>query len=243
MAEHTFAMLLALTRQIPAVVDAQRRTEWIHASASRQRRPTEIRGRTLGIVGWGKIADGVAHLARAFGMRVIGTRRSVEVPREMPRDGCGAYDNPPWLEPVDLPPDIVYPASQLHEVLAQSDIVLLVLPLTAETERSIGRAEFQTMRRGSILLNIGRGQVVDEEALVDALRAGRIGAAGLDVFQEEPLPRSSPLWSMPNVLISPHIGGVSDRTAERGAALFAANLSRYLQGHPLLNVVERDQGY
>ncbi|HEX8917700.1 MAG TPA: NAD(P)-dependent oxidoreductase, partial [Chloroflexota bacterium] len=118
MSEHLFAMLLALTRQIDALVRAQERTEWLHDRRGSAARFVELRGKTMGIVGWGKIGDGAAHLARAFGMRVIGTRLSVVVPREVPRPTGAAYEDMPRLEPPDLPHDIIYPAAQLHDVLA-----------------------------------------------------------------------------------------------------------------------------
>ena len=172
MAEHLFALMLALTRQVAAMVRAQERREWLHDNPHFHL--TELRGRTLGIIGWGKIGDAIAHLARAFGMRVAGTRWSVIVPREVPRTGETAYTDPPWLEPVDAPADILYPAAQLHEVLAQSDLVVLILPLTEETRGSFGETEFGSMKRGSLFFNIGRGPVVDEAALVRALRSGRL---------------------------------------------------------------------
>jgi phosphoglycerate dehydrogenase-like enzyme len=243
MAEHLFALMLALTRQVATMVRAQERREWLHDTQRPHFHLTELRGRTLGIIGWGKIGETVAHLARAFGMRVVGTRWSIIVPREVPHESETAYTDPPWLEPVDAPADIVYPAVQLHEVLAQSDFVVLILPLTEETRGSFAETEFGSMKRGSLFFNIGRGPVVDEAALIHALRSGRLAGAGLDVFAHEPLPPASPLWSMENVIISPHLGGMSDRTAERGIRLFAVNLSRYLAGQPLLNVVNRERGY
>jgi phosphoglycerate dehydrogenase-like enzyme len=241
MAEHCMSLLLALTRQVPALIRAQDREEWIHNQ--RDLRFGELRGKTLGIVGWGKIGDGVAHLARAFGMRIVGTRWSVMIPSEVPRSGSFVYADEPWLERVDSPPDIVYPSVQLHEVLGQSDVVVLILPLTSETESSFGEPEFRAMKRRALFLNIGRGRVVREEDLVATLQSGHLAGAGIDVFAQEPLPRSSPLWSMPNVLISPHVGGVSDMTRDRVARLFAVNLTRYLEGQPLLNEVHRAAGY
>jgi D-2-hydroxyacid dehydrogenase (NADP+) len=241
MAEHCMSLLLALTRQVPTLVRSQDRQEWAHNR--RDLRFGELRGKTMGIVGWGKIGDGVAHLARAFGMRIIGTRWSVMVPTHVPRSGPFAYADEPWLEPVDLPADIVYPSVQLHEVLGQSDVLVVILPLTSETEGSFGEPEFRAMKRRALFLNIGRGRVVREEALIASLQSGHLRGAGIDVFAQEPLPRSSPLWSMPNVLISPHVGGVSDLTRERVARFFAVNLTRYLEGQPLLNVVERTAGY
>jgi phosphoglycerate dehydrogenase-like enzyme len=241
MTEHFFAMLLALSRQIPWIVRSQDRQTW--SPYSRQDHPIgELRGKTLGIIGWGKIGESVAHLAAAMGMRVIGTRWSLSVPREVSID-AGPYSDPPWLEPDDLPPHIVYPAAQLHDVLAQSDIVLSLLPATPETHHALGADEFASMKRGALFFNLGRGSVVDEEALNAALGTGRLAGAGLDVFQCEPLPRTSPLWRRANVIVSPHVGGVSPRTAERAAELFAVNLSRYLAGQPLLNVVNKSRGY
>lgn len=243
MSEHVFAMLLALVRQIPALVQAQEGRDWLHDLAERDLAFGEVRGRTMGIVGMGKIGDGVAHLAHAFGMRVIGTRRSVTDPQEIPEAPEIAFSDPPWLEPVENGPDMVYPATELDEVLAQSDVVVVILPLTSQTRGLLGEAEFRAMKQGALFLNIGRGAVVQEDALVRALQSGQLGGAGLDVFSEEPLPKASPLWSMPHVLISPHVGGMSDRTRERAAHFFAVNLVRYLDGEPLLNVVDRKQEY
>jgi phosphoglycerate dehydrogenase-like enzyme len=242
MSEHLFAMILSLTRHIPDLVRAQDRHEW-HRPRGSQARLGELRGKTIGIIGWGKIGDGVAHLARAFGMRVIGTRWSVLVPRESGETGVGAFTDPPWLEAEDASPDVVFPPAQLHDVLSESDVVVLILPLTDETRGSFGEAEFRAMKRGALFFNIGRGQVVREDALASALQSGRVAGAGLDVFTQEPLPRSSPLWTMPNVIISPHVGGVSEQTRERAAWFFAVNLTRYLEGRDLLNVVDRKQGY
>lgn len=243
MSEHVFAMLLALVRQIPALVRAEADRVWLHDSRDAHLQFGELRGRTMGIIGWGKIGNGVAHMARAFGMRVIGTRWSVLMPREVPSPTNAAFADTPWLEPVENLPDIVYPPAQLHEVLAQSDVVVVILPLTSETEGLLAEAEFRAMKRGALFLNIGRGAVAQEDALIHALQSGQLGGAGLDVFTQEPLPSSSPLWSMPHVIISPHVGGMSDRTSERAARFFAVNLSRYLEGQPLLNVVDRKQEY
>ncbi len=243
MSEHLFAMLLALNRQLPAILRAQEQHEWTHNRREAPLRMSELRGKTMGIVGWGKIGNGIAHLARAFGMRVVGTRWSVIVPRQAPRTDGGAYTDPPWLEAEDAPPDILYPSAQLHEVLTQSDVVVVLLPLTAETRHSISKAEFRAMKRGALFFNLGRGAVVDEDALISALQSGHLAGAGLDVFAQEPLPRPSPLWTMPNVIVSPHVGGMSDRTRDRGAWLFAVNLTRYLEGQELINQVHRDQGY
>ncbi|GAC1641354.1 MAG: D-2-hydroxyacid dehydrogenase [Chloroflexota bacterium] len=242
-AEHTLAMLLALTRQIPAMVRAQEQRNWIHNWRGGELHVSELRGKTLGIVGWGKIGDGVAYLARAFGMRIVGTQWSLTVPREVPRNGLEGLADPPWLEPLNREPDVVFPSAHLHEVLAQSDVVVVILPLTRSTVRTFGPSEFRAMKRGALFLNVGRGAVVDEEALLAALRSGHVAGAGLDVFDHEPLPHASPLWDMPNVLVSPHVAGMSDVMQERTAHFFALNLARYLDGQPLFNVVDRNREY
>jgi phosphoglycerate dehydrogenase-like enzyme len=241
MSEHVFALLLALIRRVPETVLAQQRHEWL--AQEPWLRLTELRGKTMGIIGWGKIGDGVAHLARAFGMRVIGTRWSVLVPRQVAGAGVTPFDDPPWIEPVDSPPDVVFPAAETPNVLAQSDVVVVILPLTDATVGAVGDAEFRAMKRGAFFLNAGRGRVVDEEALIRAVRSGHLGGAGLDVTAQEPLPRTSPLWTLPNVIISPHVGGVSDRTLERASWFFTVNLARYVNGQRLLNVVDREKGY
>jgi phosphoglycerate dehydrogenase-like enzyme len=241
MTEHLFALLFAITRHIPDMVRAQDRGEWGHGWRPRQF--SELYGKTMAILGWGKIGDSIAHGARAFGMRVIGTRWSVVVAREVSQSAVGPYSDPPWLELPDTAPDIVYPSSQLHDVLAQSDVIVSLLPLTDETRGLLGQAAFRSVKRGAILVSLGRGAVVSEPSLVEALRSGRLRAAALDVLEEEPLPRNSPLWSLPNVIISPHLGGMSEQTRERAARLFAVNLGRYVSGQPLLNEVKRNQGY
>lgn len=242
MTEQLFAMLLGLVRQIPATIRAQDRHEWIHDWAESRLSYDELHGKTLGILGWGHIGDGVAHLARAFGMRVIGTRSSVTEPHEVGRD-VGPFTNPPWVEPVTLEPDMVYPATRLHDVLSRSDVVVSILPLTDSTRHAMNGAAFDAVKPGALFCNMGRGGTVDEAALIRALQTGRLGGAGLDVFGEEPLPASSPLWSMPNVIVGPHVGGMSDHRHERTARFFAVNLERYLEGQPLLNVVDRGRGY
>jgi phosphoglycerate dehydrogenase-like enzyme len=242
MAEHLFAMLLALTRELPRVIRAQSRHDWLHNSPATPLNPREIRGKTMAIIGWGKIGDGVAHLARSFGMRVIGTRWTLHVPREQP-SSIASFSAAPWLEPVESRPDIVYPAAQLHEVLSHADVTVLIVPLTVATKGSFGRAEFAAMKRGSFFFNLGRGPVVREADLIEALRSGHLAGAGLDVFGHEPLSKDSPMWDMPNVVVSPHLGGFGDHTRERGAHFFAVNLRRYLDREPLLNIVEKARGY
>lgn len=176
----------------------------------------ELNTRTLAIIGLGKIGREAARLAKAFGMRVIGNRRY-------------PTDNPvPYV-------DALYGPEALHDLLREADFLLLATPHTPETEKLIGAAEFAAMKRGSVLINIARGAVVDQPAMVDALRSGHLAGAALDVFEIEPLPPGDPLWTLPNVLICPHSASTADTENSKITALFIDNLKRYLVGEPLLN--------
>jgi phosphoglycerate dehydrogenase-like enzyme len=176
----------------------------------------ELASRTLAIIGLGKIGREVARLAKAFGMRVIGNRRH-------------PADNPvPHV-------DALYGPEALHGLLGETDFLLLATPHTPETEKLIGAAEFAVMKRGSVLINLARGAVVDQAAMVEALRSGQLAGAALDVFEVEPLPPGDPLWTLPNVLICPHSASTADTENSKITALFIDNLKRYLAGEPLLN--------
>jgi len=171
----------------------------------------ELRGKTLLVVGFGEIGREVARLAQAFGMHVIGVRRE--------------------------PDATAFGADRLDDLAGGADAIVVTLPLTDETRGLIGRETIERMREGAILVNVGRGAVVDEEALVDALQSGKLAGAALDVFAEEPLPESSPLWQLENVIISPHTAALSWHENERIVELFAENLRRYLGGEELLSRV------
>jgi len=198
--EHAFGLLLAMTRGIGAAVRNQVDRDWHWPPV------TDLSGMTLGVLGLGVIGEAVAHRAKAFGMEVLGTKRSV--------DGyTGAAD------------EVFGPEATL-EVFQRSDAVIVTLPATAETAGLVGSAEFEALQ-GGFFVNVGRGSVVDEAALVSALRSGVLRGAGLDVFEEEPLADSSPLWDMPEVIVSPHLAGTSPRYGERLADLFAKNLPAF----------------
>jgi phosphoglycerate dehydrogenase-like enzyme len=184
-----------------------------------------LRGKTVGIVGLGHIGGEVARLAKAFGMKVIATRRSAK------KEGKARNV------------DRLLPQSRLKEMLAQSDYVALCVPLTPDTRHIIGEAELKAMKPTAYLLNIGRGSLVDEEALIRALDAKQIAGAGLDVTSKEPLPSDSRLWDFPNVILSPHVSGGMEDYMLRAAELFCDNLRRYLDGKKLLNMVDRKKGY
>ncbi len=219
LAEFAVFGLLAIAKDVPRVVADQRARTW-----PRPRRPIrELRGETLFIVGLGRIGLEVARLAKAFGMRTVGFKRT-------------AADPPPCI-------DEVHTADRLGAMIEAADAVVVTLPGTAATRGLIDRATIARMRPGCIFVNVGRGSVVDEEALAEALRERRIAGAVLDVFAREPLPAASPLWDLPNVLVSPHTSALSPREDERIVALFLDNLRRYLAGEPLRNVVEPGAWY
>jgi len=184
----------------------------------------EIAGTTLAIIGFGSIGHRLARLGQAFDMNVIATRRRVtQIERE---DGVQ-----------------VYPPGGLREVLARADNAVICLPLTDETEGLIGEEELRLMKASAYLVAVGRGKVIDEHALLRALRQKWIAGAGLDVFAQRPLPPDSPFFDLPNVIMTPHMSGVSDGYAQRGVDLFCENLRRYMAGEPLLNVVDKRLGY
>ena len=184
----------------------------------------ELEGKTLAIIGYGAIGHKLAQVAQAFGMSVIATRRSVE-------------------RPVTEAGVEVFPAPYLRAVLARGDVVVICLPLTDETEGIIGEDELRAMKPHAYLVAVGRGKVIDEAALVRALRERWIGGAGLDVFAQRPLPPDSPFFALPNVIMTPHMSGVSNGYAQRAIPFFCENLRRYLAGEPLLNVVDKQKGY
>jgi phosphoglycerate dehydrogenase-like enzyme len=234
-AEYVFASILAYRWRVPHMTHCQREGEWPSGRWELYSRP-ELRGSTLGIIGYGSIGREVGRLGQAFGMRVFALRRSAgRTEQGYTVQGTG--------DPAGIVPDRFYPPDELSEMLAQCDYVVIALPMTSATEHFIGEAELRAMKPTAYLVNIARGAIVDEKALLRALQEGWIGGAGLDVFEHEPLPPDDPLWDLENVLISPHVAGFSPRYDERAAALFGQNLARYLAGEPLLNAVDKERGY
>ena len=216
-AEHVLGMMLAMARGLPDLTLRQARREW------KGFRGEELHGATVLVVGLGGIGREVARRCRPFGMGVIATRTQ------------------PYNSDADA--DRVFAASDLTAVLPQADWVVLCAPATPTSEQLIGAEQLAAMKPSARLVNIARGALVDENALIAALREGRIAGAALDVFEDEPLPEASPLWDMPNVFISPHTSGSSPRGLERTLDLFTDNLRRYLSGAPLQNVVDKHRGY
>jgi phosphoglycerate dehydrogenase-like enzyme len=230
-AEHVLMLILAISRRLPQLLELQRERTWQPLEG------VELREMTIGIVGYGSIGRAVASLAGAFGARVIALRRNVEGPPPAPADGS---DDAFPFEPA--PVRIVGPDG-LHELLGASDIVVLAAPLTPETEDMIDDAALAAMRPDAWLINIARGRLVDDRALLRALGEGRIGGAALDTFREEPLPSSSPFYDLSNVIVTPHTSWSSARVLDRSIELFCDNLRRYAAGQPLRNVVDPGAGY
>jgi phosphoglycerate dehydrogenase-like enzyme len=237
MAEHVLTMVLAWFHRLPRLLAYQERGQWPTPSErSSSFVPEELRGKTIGIVGYGSVGRQVARLATAFGMRVLAIQRSTDH-----RDY--GFQFPDLGDPEGTLPFRYYAPDQLHSILSESDIVVIAVPLTPKTGNLFDDAAFQAMKPSAFLVNVARGEVCNEAALVRALEEKQIAGAALDVFHQEPLPPDHPLWHLPNVFISPHIAGLSPLYDERAAMLFEENLRRYLVGEPLYNVVDKTQGY
>jgi phosphoglycerate dehydrogenase-like enzyme len=217
--EYVLCQMLMFSKGAGTFIRAQERREW------QRFMPQELFGKTVGIVGMGHIGAEVARLAKAFGCHVVATRRSITSPS---RDDVA---------------DELLPPEALRELLSKSDFVVLAVPLTVETRQLIGERELRAMKRTAVLINIARGAVVDERALVRALKDDWIAGAGLDVFEQEPLPEGSELWAMDNVIMSPHISGGTAIYNQRAAGIFCENLRRYLANEPLLNLADPARGY
>jgi phosphoglycerate dehydrogenase-like enzyme len=219
--EHILAFLFALARGLHRAWRAQAHREWV--SQDQQEGLFELADKTMVLVGVGAIGVRTAQMAAALGVRVLGVRRD-------PMAGA------PGVEAMFSP-------DQLTGLLPDADFLVLVVPLTHETQGMIGERELRAMKPTAYLVNVGRGGVVRESALIRALREGWIAGAGLDVFETEPLPDGSPLWEMDNVIVTSHYAGLTPRYHERAMAIFLDNLRRYRAGEPLLNVVDKEIGY
>lgn len=236
-AEYVFAMVLAWFHRLPRIFEWQQRGAW-PAGSERISLFTgeELRGKTLGIVGYGSIGREVARLATAFGMRVLAMQR-----------GINHRDTGFWLsgigDPAGVLPDRFYSPDELHLMLKACDVVVIALPLTARTRGMFDQAAFQAMKSTALLINIARGDICNEAALMHALQETQIAGAILDVFHQEPLPPDHPLWQLPNVFISPHSSSLTSLYEERAARICEENLRRYLADEPLYNIVDKAQEY
>lgn len=213
-AEHAMALILSLTRQLHLGRDNQHARHWRGMIGDLARREDELGGKTLVIVGMGRIGSRLARLARAFDMRVIGVRRTARAEPDVA--------------------DAIVAQEDLPRALAEADIVALTCPLTPETTGLMNAAAFAALRPGALLVNVARGKVVDEEALLAALQDGRLRGAGLDCFHEEPLPPASPFWALPQVIITPHTAGETTRYEANVCDILLDNLDRLWRGEAAL---------
>lgn len=220
-AEHVLSLMLAFARQLPQLIRGQAGKTWAPPAAGKV---FELSGQTLLIVGCGAIGEELAWRAAALGLQVIGVKRGPVA--DLPR-GVG---------------DMVT-LERLDDVLPRADHVVLALPLTARTRGLMDAPRLRRMKQGAHLYNVGRGPLLDQEALIELLRAGHLAGAGLDVTDPEPLPAASPLWDLPGVVITSHSAGMTPRSYERFEALLLENLRRFDAGEPLLNVVDKNAGY
>jgi phosphoglycerate dehydrogenase-like enzyme len=236
-AEHVFTMLLAWFHRLPHLFAWQQRGLWPErAERSVLFTAEQIRGKTFGIIGYGSIGRELARLATAFGLRVLAMQRGVDH-----RDP--GFVLPGVGDPAGTLPARYFTPDALHTMLRECDIVVIAAPLTAQTRGLFDDAAFGAMKPHAFLVNIARGDICEEAALLRALQEQRIAGAALDVFHQEPLPVGHPLWSCPNVFLSPHSSGLSTHYDEHAALVFTENLRRYLGAEPLLNTVDKAQGY
>jgi phosphoglycerate dehydrogenase-like enzyme len=224
MAEFVVGGLLAIARRFHLMLEAQRELRWIQNELTRDIWPWSVRGRRMTIVGLGTIGREVAERAHAFGMRVTAIRRKISEPK------------PPFVERITGP-------EHLDEALRGCDVLVIAAPSIAETDRLISSERLAMLNHGAIVINVARGKIIDEAALIAALQQGHLGGAVLDVFEHEPLDPHSPLWTLPNVIISPHVSGVRPDHWDDVIDLFSENLQRFERGEPLLNLVDAHAGY
>jgi phosphoglycerate dehydrogenase-like enzyme len=216
MAEFGLTLALGLLKQLPFFLAAQRERTW------RRTLPVRAAGLTMGILGMGAIGEALAERAAALGMRVIATQRS---PKRHPA-----------VERIESP-------ERTDAVLAESDVVVVLLPLTDDTRGFLSRERLARMKPGAYLVNLARGGIADEEAVLEALKSGRLAGAAFDVFETEPLPPESPLWDAPNLWVTPHMAGGFPEILDETTRLFAENVSRLERGEPVRNAIDRTRGY
>lgn len=213
-AQTGFTGLMMLARCLPHHIQSQNKREWRPLRGDAL--PNDLRGQTLLLIGVGAVGKTFAGYARAFGLKVIGVRRSPIMPAD--------------------PVDEMYPPSKLLEILPRADWIVIACPLTPETNQLVNADAFKHMKKGARLINIGRGEIIDENALIEALRSGHLAGAHIDAHIYEPLPKDSPLWDMPNVIITPHNASASTGNEKRCADMFVANFGHWVRGEPMFNV-------
>ncbi len=235
-AEHALALMLALGHHIPEMIADQSRNQWPTQRTQRYM-ANELINSTVGIIGYGSVGQRLARLLQSFGVTIFASRRNImEVnSTDFQVDGQG--------DPNAELPRRLYPGKALRSLIKECDYVVVTVPLTKETRGMLGADQLAAMKPSAFLVDVSRGGVVDQEALIKALENGQLAGAGLDVFAEEPLPADNALWEMHNVLISPHVAGMSPHYLDRAFVLFKENLRRYTSGEPLLNQIDLQRGY
>ena len=216
-AEAAFMLAMAVSKKLPAYLENKKTHLW------KQYSPVALSGKILGVIGLGHIGSHVAQVGKAFRMKVIAT----EIKK---------MRKPDYI-------DILLKEEDLDILLRTCDFLIIAIPLTKATTGYIGKAELALLKPSAYLINVARGGLIDQSALVQVLKEGKIAGAGLDVYQEEPLPASSPLWDLPNVVLTPHIAGLREDYDLLAAKLFCGNLKRYLAGRKLINIVDKEKGY
>ncbi len=237
MAEYAMMAILQLAHRAPLIETLRAERRWPgNAERLEHLTPFSIPGSTLCIVGYGRIGREIARLATTFGMSVIGVRRSAGEGSAAPRFDSGRS------APADRHAEVVG-AERLEDALDRADVLLVTVPLTEQTRGMIGPAELDRLRPGAFLVNIARGGIVDEAAVLERVSDGRLGGVAVDVFDDEPLPADSPWWSHPGVLMTPHVAGLAPQYHAQTLDLVVENLRRLQEGRPVLNEVDRDSGY
>jgi phosphoglycerate dehydrogenase-like enzyme len=236
MGEYILAMMLALSRKLPALFVNQRKSEWPRDRFERFV-PFELNGKTCGIIGYGSVGRQVAKLLQPFGVTVLATKHNAMNPRD--EDFTVADQGDPQGDLVQR----LYPPQALKSMLKECHFVIVAAPLTKETEGLVDAKALSVLNPGAYLVDVSRGGIVKINDIIDALKSGQLAGAALDVFPDEPLPSSSPLWQTPGLIISPHISGGSTQYNERAVTMFSENLNRYLAGLPLYNLYDPDRGY
>ena len=236
MGEYVLEMLLSLGHRLPEILAYQKRAEWPRDRWERFL-PAELRSSTVGIVGYGSIGRQIARLLQPFGASVLATKKDLMNPRDT------GYTPADMGDPEGDLVNRLYPPEALHSMLKDCDYVVITVPKTQHTIGMIGSAEIAAMKPTAFLVDVSRGGVVDHAALIPALKDRKIAGAALDVYPEEPLPADSPLWKLPNVILTPHISGNTVHYNERAIDLFIENLQRYLNSLPLYNLIDLERGY
>lgn len=237
MAHYTIMMMLMFNYRMRMFMDLQSKSQWPQEKFG-SFAPVDMSKQTVGIVGYGSIGRELGRLCAEMGMTVLASKRDIMKTAEIDE-----YVKPGTGDPTGDIPERIYPAEAIESMAKDCDYLVLIVPMTEATHHMINDSVFDAMKETAVLVNIARGAVVDEKALITALSSGKIGGAALDVFEEEPLPATSPLWDMDNVIITPHISGFTKDYHEKASRVFKENLRRYLDNEPLLNQLNRSKGY